>query len=230
MQLDLGDVYERRSAACPYEQERLRRILNALLPVRDDWLMLSVGTLRRYAEGQLSSVCPRSVLRKWRSGCERLVEGGYDPVGFALLEVHLVRPLEGPPVWEPHFHALLAAAPQEAVRAAFAVRPRADSALRNRPVHVQPLTPSDVRTRLRYMLKFQPRETRALENSPRGVWASRLLWGARREEWLAWMSLWGIGDLLSVRGLDTQCVRRAQCCEMAPSIRTGASGYPLIPP
>src|SRR5690606_21117346 len=119
LQSDVNDVFERRSAACAYEQERARRIIRHICEIsfpRAGGLFISMGNPRcRSPLGALGAVDLRSIFRKWQSICAELAKDGWAVKAFAIAEIHLARPCDGPPFWEPHLHGILAGAPAEAV-------------------------------------------------------------------------------------------------------------------
>ena len=221
LQSDVSDVYERKSAACAYEQERVRRIVSELLPSDcGEWYLVTAGNPRQRIEiGQLSTFDLSPLRRQFRSACERLAAMGYSPIGLAVIEVHVCAPLNGERFWEPHFHALICGVPPDDLKAAFRVRPVAQSTFRNRLTKVQPVT--DFPGILGYVLKFKPEDTHEyLDVDGSSNWAPNDLRGSELDDWVAWMAGHGAAQLLTGTGMHMHSVSRALSRELATSHRT----------
>lgn len=218
LQNDINGVFERRSAACAYEQERARQIL---LDVGESdladskALFVTLGNPRcRLPLGALKTLKLRRVLRKWEKLCADLSKQGWRVKAVAVVEVHLVKPLDGPPYWEPHIHGILVGAPGDAVRALCRVRPDASSSSgRRRYSQVKPVT--HLAGALSYATKFRPQSTHPYTTDNGTSWADNDLRGETLAEWTSWMAQHTLADLLTYRGIDLRQIGLASASEMA---------------
>lgn len=221
LQNDINGVFERRSAACAYEQERARKIVLAVGErslANAKALFVTLGNPRcRLPIGALKTLKLRRVFRKWKKLLSDLRMQGWQVRSVAVVEVHLVKPLDGDPYWEPHVHGILVGAPGDAVRALSRVRPDASCSGRKRHCHVKAV--SNLAGALSYATKFRPQSSHPYTTDKGTFWADNDLRGEPLAEWTKWMALYKVADLLTYRGIDLRQIGLAGRSEMATQHR-----------
>ena len=121
LQLDLRDVFLRLSMACPYEQARIRYLLPPILlkamGKAEDVFIVTLGRPQdRLPVGSLKKFDPINLHRQfWRGIAKLRAQGVKNLKVFAVLEVQLVKPLDGPPYWEPHLHLIVSGVTAEQI-------------------------------------------------------------------------------------------------------------------
>jgi hypothetical protein len=229
LQVDLYDMYERRSAIDPYEQLRAELIIRRAFPDIDmpaglgPWTVTVGDPKLRLRPRDLHKFDPYKVLRRWNLGIAKLRELNLDIRGYAVVELGLTRPLERPGsdearfVYEPHFHGTIWGATREQIVAAFKVRKSPSVSVRKRPVKVQPVY--DLNGLLNYHSKFSPRyKVQYLHVSDTGEtalrWRTSRIPEERKAEWYAVMSHYRVDQLLSATGDLLRDLRLAQVAEL----------------
>jgi hypothetical protein len=228
LQLDLDDVYERKSAACPYERERAHNIAQKAfsdlpMPAGElgPWFITLGDPKLRLRPRDIDKFDPKKVLRRWRSGLQKLNRLGLNVRGFAVVELQLCTPLKdgtgdgSRSFYEPHLHAVIYGATETQVRAAFKVRTDPTIKVRKRALKVQPVT--DLIGLISYLTKLKPE--RKQQYVPTGETAKR--WHRSRfptkrlPSWYSVMSRYRVSEVLTATGDLLGDLRLAGIAELA---------------
>lgn len=218
-QLDLWNIYERRSALCAYEQERARAIaLKAFKDLVKPLHFVTVG----HPHHRTELVCsPQSLsidptLRIWRKGVSALKKHGYGIRGFACFELQMCFPLNGRSFVEPHFHALVSGASMAAVKDAFKVATPVKPALRRRPTHVRGV--DNIYEAISYLTKFRPTSRIQYRKSDGSYgWSHRRPCNVALDFWYQFYANRKISELLTSIGDELRVLRQPLTLELAPS-------------
>lgn len=200
IQTDLKDVYQRLSSACAYEQTRIQYLLPPVIQkALDESENLYFVTLGRPQDrvpvGSLKFFDPENLNRHFRRAVAKLIAMGVENLKvFAVVEIQLVKPLDGPPYWEPHLHLIVSGATVDQLKEAFKVRKLAATTCRKKPLQVKRIT--GLNGIISYCLKFHPKvqvqyETDAGLNSRDNRMPSEYL-----PEWYRFMSRHSPGEML----------------------------------
>lgn len=152
-------------------------------------------------------------LRLFRTACQRLVDAGYQVKGLAVFELHACFPIVGEAFWEPHFHAILWGAPQEALRAAFSIRMPSAPSGRRRPVHIRQVY--NLRGALKYCLKSSASASVQYRKGESVRWRNNRLPRVLEAIWHAFLARHRIAQLITARSLDLGVLRRSMQCELS---------------
>lgn len=215
LQHNLDDIVDRRSAACPYEQEQARRLVEYLLKDQgEETYMVTAGNPRlRVPLDRLDEVDVQRTLRLFRTACKRLIDAGYPVQGLAVFELHTCCPISGEEFWEPHLHAILWGAPKAALIDAFRIRMPSTPSGRRRPVYIRQVY--DLRNALRYCLKFRPTASVQYCKGDSLRWRDNRLSKYLEPHWHAFLARHRIAQLITARSLDLGVLRRSMQCELS---------------
>lgn len=218
VQLDFQDVFERKSAACPYEQLRARRLVSCAINSAS-WssqpaVFLTLGSPReRVPIDRLVDVDFRKLKRKWRRGIRILRSKNPKLKGFCVFEVQVCKPVVGDMFQEPHLHAVLWGAPRLEVFAAFQVQVPKGETLRRRATHTDMV--DDLSGAVGYCLKFSPKMMVQYEGERAKPWQENHQPVEHEAHWHAHYARFRIADFLSFAGFAIPDLNRPNSAEMA---------------
>jgi hypothetical protein len=200
LQTELWDVFLRLSMACPYERLRCQLWCKKHLPPAfqngDHLFFVTFGRPQdRVPVGSLKSFRLDNLNRHFRRAIAKLKAMGVKNLKvFAVVEIQLVKPLDGPPYWEPHLHLIVSGATAEQLSRAFKVRKPAATTCRKQPLQIKPIWGLD--GLISYCLKFHPKvQVQYRTDAGLNWWPNRLL-SAYLPEWYRFMSRHSPGEML----------------------------------
>lgn len=230
LQTYIYDIFERRSAACPYEQLRAHWVVLSLpdLSGLDWWHVTGGNSKQRVGLSEFKTVDPSRTLRKVRRALASLRQKGLKIEAVFVFELVVVRYLDGREELEPHFHAVVRGASEEQLKAAFAFRKDSKVQGRKRPLHVEPVY--DLPTLLAYLTKFAPQVRVEYVDGNSTNWNTNDLRGEALAEWTRFMSRFRVADLLKFHGIDGKDLRLAGRAELSLPRPRGPSSSTLRAP
>lgn len=205
IQTDLKDVYERKSTACAYELARILHLippaLQKALRKRKYLYLVTFGRPQdRVPVGKLKSFDPENLNRHFSRAIAKLEAMGVKNLKiFAVLEVQLVKPLDGAPYWEPHMHLIMSGATTEQIKEAYKIRKPAGDGCRKRPLHIKPI--SDLEGAIGYCLKFTPKVQVQYRTDAGLRWRPNRLPSEYLPEYYRFMSRFSPGQVLNFIGI-----------------------------
>ena len=212
-----GDM---RSAACLYEQYRMRlvsstMILPYLLAIEGPAFHVSLASPRwRRERDQLDTISSATLQRKVRDGIGKLREFGCEPVVCGALELSAGIECDGSFVWEPHLDFVVVGASREQIRAAFAVLTTSVER-RQKWLRIDQAN-DDIAGYLDYGIKVQPELRRAyIGESGRQQRGHDHLRGQELGMWLEWMGSRPMADLVFHHGLPRRLATAIHTAELA---------------
>lgn len=231
LQTYIYDIFERRSAACPYEQLRARSFLvNHPTLSGDLWFHVTGGNSNlRVPLNQIRKVRPGQTLRKVRRALSALNRKGLKVEAVYVFELVVVRYLDGREELEPHFHVLIRGATADQLKAAFAFRKVAKVEGRRRALHVEPV--HHLPGLLGYLTKFKAQSRveylKVIDGEAKKRWRANDLRGSALAEWTRFMSRYEIADLLKFHSIDGRDLRLAGRAELSSPRPRGPQGRGL---
>lgn len=230
LQTDLWDVYQRKSMACPYEIQRAQLWCQECLPLAfkngDHQYFVTLGRPQdRLPVGSLKKYDPIKLNRQLGRGIAKLRAQRVKHLKvFAVLEVQLVKPLDGPPYWEPHLHLIVSGATAEQIKEAFQVRKLAATNCRKRPVHVRAIT--DLDGVISYCLKFHPKVQVQYQTEAGLRWRENRMPSEYLPEWYRFMSRHSPGEMLKFVGINGHELMQPLACELCLDLSQIRHGRP----
>jgi hypothetical protein len=232
LQVNIDDAHERRSALCPYEWERAKRIILDKLPVQESgelgpWFGTVGDPKLRLWPRNIDQFSPSAVLDKWRRTVTKLRKLNPDVFGFCIVELQLCRALERPAVgepryfFEPHFHFVLWGVTKEQAKAAFQMRPNPRVTVRKRPVKIQAVY--DLHGATAYMTKARPDVRIQIQRKDGSTgWNRSTRHKRHRAKWLRIMARYKPTDLLSSTGISLRILGQPGRAELATASKRKA--------
>jgi hypothetical protein len=219
IQTDLTDVYQRLSMACAYEQTRIQYLLPPLiqkaLDEMENLYFVTFGRPQdRVPPGSLMTFDPENLNRHLRRRTSSLKRMGVENLKvFAVVEVQLVKPLDGPPYWEPHLHLIVSGATADQLKEAFKVRKLAAITCRKRPVQVKRIT--DLEGMISYCLKFHPKVQVQYLSDAGLRWRENRMPSEHLPEWFRFMSRHSPGEMLKFVGINASGLDKPLTAELS---------------
>jgi len=229
VQTDPYDVWERRSAACPYEQLRARLyMLRHPAFTGDGWYHVTGGNSKlRVPLAEIQDVRPEATFGKVRRALLALRRSGLEVEAVYVFELVAVRYIDGREELEPHFHVLIRGATPDQLKAAFAFRKSAGIVGRKRALNV--IAVYDLAGLLDYLTKFEAHVRVQYVDGNSTNWKTNSLRGSELVEWTRFMSKFSVADLLKFRGIDGKDLRLAGRAELSLPRPMGPARSPLRP-
>ena len=229
MQMNFRDIIERKSFVCAYEQLRAQYLLTPILlnalNNREKLFLVTFGRPQDRVDCEsLEVINLYNLNRHFRRAVAKLKMMGVKNLKiFAVIEVHLVVPLDGRPYWEPHIHAIASGATAEQLKDAFKVRKLAATDCRKRPLHVQPVT--DLAGAIGYCLKFQSSKQVQYRSDSSVNTSKNNLTGEPLLDWFDFMATSPRSDLVKFVGINADALNKPSTCELSLNVSEIPRGW-----